>query len=105
MEVRMKIAVMIGLLLSAAALARAEQLTGFLSDAKCGAGGKGGAAAHAACAKKCVEAGQAVVLVTADKVYKISNQDKVKGHVGEKVQVEGKVDGDTIEVEKGRPAE
>ena len=49
--------------------------------------------------------GEAVVLVTADKVYKIKNQDRVKNHVGEKVQLEGKLDGDTLEVEKGRPAQ
>src|ERR1044071_1282292 len=98
MEVRVRVAVLVGLLLSAGGIFRAEELTGFLADAKCGAGGKGGSAAHAACAKKCVEAGQAVVLVTADnKVYQIKNQDKVKGHVGEKVQLQGKVDGDSIE--------
>ena len=102
----MRAAVLMGLMLAAGAITRAEQLTGFLADAKCAGGGKAGSAGHAACSKKCVEAGQPIVLVTAEnKVYKIKNQDKVKGHVGEKVQVEGKVDGDTIEVERGRPAE
>jgi Protein of unknown function (DUF5818) len=46
-----------------------------------------------------------VVLVTPDKVYKLNNQEKVKNHVGEKVTLEGKLDGDTLTVEKGRPAE
>ena len=101
----MKIAVLLGLLLSASICVRAEQLTGFLSDAKCAAAGKGGSAGHAACAKKCVQGGEAVVLVTPDKVYKLNNQEKVKNHVGEKVTLEGKLDGDTLSVEKGRPAE
>lgn len=101
----MRAAVLI-VFLSVGVLARAESLTGFLADAKCAAGGKAASDGHAGCAKKCVEAGQAVVLVTAEnKVYKIKNQDKVKGHVGEKVEVEGKLDGDTIEVERGRPAQ
>jgi hypothetical protein len=102
----MKITVLVGLLLSTAMLSRAEELTGFLADAKCAAGGKAGSAGHAGCAKKCVEGGQAVVLVTGDgKVYKITNQDKVKGHVGSKATLSGKVNGDSIEVERGRPAE
>jgi len=102
----MRVAVLVGLLLSAGALLRADELTGFLADAKCAAAGKAGSAGHAACAKKCVEGGEAVVLVTADgKVYKIKNQEKVKGHVGAKATLEGKVDRDSIEVERGRPAE
>jgi hypothetical protein len=102
----MRVAVLVGLLLSAGALVRAEEVTGFLADAKCAAGGKGGSAGHAGCAKKCVDGGEAVVLVTAEgKVYKIKNQEKVKGHVGAKATLEGKIDGDTIEVERGRAAE
>jgi hypothetical protein len=102
----MKTALLLGLVLTTAGLTRAEQLTGFLADAKCAAGGKGGSAGHADCAKKCVEGGAEVVLVSAEnKVYKIKNQVKVKNHVGERVTLEGKLEGDTIEVERGRPAE
>jgi len=101
----MRLTVLAGLFLSTAFLAGAEELTGFLADAKCAAGGKGGAAGHANCAKKCIEGGQDVVLVTGDKVYKIKNQEKVKAHAGMKATLTGKVEGDTIEVEKGRPAE
>ena len=36
--------------------------------------------------------------VTGDKVIKIANQDKVKEHVGHKVTVSGKLDGDTLTV-------
>ncbi len=102
----MKAAVLVGMLLGAAALVRADEVTGFLADAKCAAAGKAASAAHAGCAKKCVEGGEPVVLVTAEgKIYKIKNQEKVKGHVGAKATLEGKIEGDTIEVERGRPAE
>src|SRR5262245_34062721 len=102
----MRAAVLVGLLLSSAAFVRADEVTGFLADAKCAGGGKGASAGHAGCAKKCVEGGEAVVLVTAEgKVYKIKNQEKVKGHAGAKATLQGKIDGDTIEVERGRPAE
>ncbi len=102
----MKAAVLMGLLLGGAALVHAEEITGFLADAKCAAAGKAASAGHANCAQKCVQGGEAVVLVTSEgKVYKIKNQDKVKGHVGAKATLDGKVDGDTIEVERGRPAE
>jgi hypothetical protein len=102
----MKITVLSGLVFCVAMLARADEVTGFLADAKCAAGGKAASAAHAACAKKCVDGGSAVVLVTADnKVYQIKNPDKVKAHVGSKATLQGKVEGDAIEVERGRPAE
>jgi hypothetical protein len=106
MEGLMKAAVLVGLLLSSAAFMQAEEVTGFLADAKCAAAGKGAGAGHSGCAQKCVQGGEAVVLVTAEgKVYKIKNQEKVKNHVGAKATLQGKIDGDTIEVERGRPAE
>jgi hypothetical protein len=49
--------------------------------------------------------GEAVVLVSGDKVYKLTNQERVKNHVGEKVTLQGKPDGDSLTAEKGRPAE
>jgi hypothetical protein len=102
----MKIAVFLGLAVAGAGLSRAEELTGFLADAKCAAAGKGYSAEHADCAKKCVAGGADVVLVTADgKVYKLKSQEKVKNHVGEKVTVEGTLDGDTMDVQRGHKAE
>lgn len=79
--------------------ATAGEMVGWLVDAKCGA--NGAKEAHAGCAKKCVEAGQPIVLVTdADKkVYKVDNQDAVKDHVGQKVTVSGNVQGDSIHVD------
>lgn len=75
--------------------------TGYISCAKCGDASKepGGIAKHAACSAACVKGGQAVVLVTSDnKIYKIANQDKAIAQVGKKVNIEGNLKEDTIEI-------
>jgi hypothetical protein len=78
---------------------KAETVKGWVSDTKCGA--KGNAEAHAACAKKCAEAGAKLAIVTDDgKVLAVDNQDAVKGHEGHHVAVDGHVSGDSIHVEK-----
>jgi hypothetical protein len=71
---------------------------GTVSDAKCGTH------LNAECAKKCVGAGEAPILVT-DKdqtVYKIANPDELKSHAGEHVAVTGSLDGDTLTVSRVR---
>src|SRR5271165_552014 len=62
---------------------------GWISDSKCAA--KGANAAHAQCAKKCIEAGEKPVLVTDkdQKVVAIENPAAVAGHEGEHVKVTG----------------
>jgi len=81
-------------LISMTVLAAAKDMSwdGWISDSKCGA--KGANASHAACAKKCVEAGEKPVLVTDkdQKVVGIDNPDAVKGHEGQHVQVMGTMD-------------
>jgi hypothetical protein len=85
-----------------AGLSLAETVTGYVSDAKCHKAG----AEHAACAKKCVGAGEAIVLVTEDnKVLKVHNPDALKDMVGDKVTVEGTVDNDSIHVDSAKAAE
>src|ERR1035438_799231 len=86
------------LMLSTAAFA-ADSWTGYVTDAGCAAKGKGGAD-HAACAKKCLGGGDSAVLVVDGKVVKIANQDKVKGHEGHHVTVTGKLEGDTLTIDK-----
>ena len=80
-----------------AVAAMGAELTGYISDSKCGA--KGAADAHAECAAKCVKGGAAPVLVSDGKVYKISDPAKVEDHIGHKVTVTGKVKGDTIDID------
>ena len=95
-----KLAIAMFLVVSLFALsATAAEVTGYISDAKCGA--KGSSEAHAKCAETCVKGGSAAVFVSEGKVYKIDNDDqaKVADHVGHKVTIDGKIDGDTIKVE------
>ncbi len=80
-------------LVSGAALAEAGSWTGWINDAKCGA------KVDAACAKKCAEAGEKMVFVTADKtVIAIANQDAIKGHEGHHVTLKGNLDKGTLTV-------
>src|SRR5690242_2595331 len=99
-----KFAVLLGLCLMMASVAyAADSWTGYVTDSKCAASGKGGAD-HAACAKSCIGRGDTAVLVVDGKVVKIANQDKVKDLAGEKVTVTGKLDGDTLTVDSVKKA-
>ena len=94
-----KVVTLMMLLMFVTGTAMAGDLVGWLSDAKCGA--NGAKEAHADCAAKCVESGQAIVFVqdSDKKVYTIDNQDAVKDHVGHKVTVSGKVTDDSLHVD------
>jgi malic enzyme len=71
----------------AADAGKSSSMKGWVSDAKCAA--KGAGAAHASCAKACVKGGEKAVFVDDKdgKVYPIANQDSVKEHVGDHVQI------------------
>ena len=77
----------------------AADLKGTISDAKCAAAHADASEKSMKCVNACVKGGQAAVLVSEGKVYKIANQDKVKEHLGHKVTVSGKVDGDTVTID------
>lgn len=78
--------------------AKSSTINGYVSDAKCAA--KGGSASHAACAKKCADAGEKLVIVTDgdQKVLAVDNQDALKGHEGHHVSVTGTQNGDSVHV-------
>lgn len=78
-----------------------SKIAGYVTDAKCAKAAKGGED-HAACSKKCVEGGEAAVLVTDKdkKVLAIDNQDAIKGHEGHHVTVTGVVTGDSVHITK-----
>jgi hypothetical protein len=81
------------------ASAFAETFTGTVSDAMCAKNpAKAGSPDHAECAKKCIGMGSPAVLVVGDKVYKISNPDKLTAFAGKKVTVDGTLAADTITV-------
>ena len=82
-----------------AASAFAAEWKGTISDAKCGAAHADASEKSMKCVQACVKAGQAAVFVTDGKVLKIANQDKVAAHLGHKVTLTGKLDGDTVTVD------
>jgi len=75
--------------LSLWAIPKDQSWSGWISDSKCGA--KGANASHAACAKKCIGAGEKAVLVTDQdsKVVPIDNPDAVSAAVGQHVELSG----------------
>jgi hypothetical protein len=97
-------AISIGSLFAAGALA--ESMSGTISDANCGAKHAAATEKDAACAKSCVKRGAAAVLISDGKVFKIAagSQEKVAALVGQKVTVNGKVDGDTVTIESAEAA-
>ena len=89
----------IGSLMAAGAMA--ESLSGTISDAKCGAKHADASESDAKCVQSCIRRGSAPVFVSGGKVYNISadSKDKVMEKLGQKVTVNGKLDGDTITIE------
>ncbi|HZL57806.1 MAG TPA: hypothetical protein VFC21_12015 [Bryobacteraceae bacterium] len=88
-----------GLFLSCFAVgAFAETWSGTVSEEHCGAKHVNAKAADIACVKKCMDGGSAAVFIVGDKVYKIENQDAIKGHEGHKVSIDGKMSGDSIHI-------
>jgi hypothetical protein len=77
-------------------------LKGYIDDSMCAASAtpKCTPATRVECAKHCIKMGASAVLVVGDKVYKIANQKKVLKYAGKNVEVDGTVNGDTIEVSK-----
>jgi hypothetical protein len=99
--------VVLGLILCsmmAVAAPKDNSWDGWISDSKCAA--KGANAAHAQCAKKCVENGEKPVLVTDkdQKVVAIENPAAVAGHEGQHVTVTGSMTASgTLHVDKVTP--
>jgi hypothetical protein len=80
-------------------MGKSATVNGWVTDAKCGA--KGASAAGEACTKKCVAAGEKMVIVTDgdQKVIAVENQDALKGHEGHHVTVTGSMGKDSMKVE------
>lgn len=74
-------------------------MSGFVSDAHCGAAHSSPSADATKCIKKCMKGGSDAVLVSDGKVYKLKGDETaVKGYAGKNVTVTGTVEGDTITV-------
>lgn len=80
-------------------MGKSTTVNGWIVDAKCGA--KGANAGGEACTKKCVEAGEKMVIVTDSdkKVIAVENQDAVKEHAGHHVTVTGTMDKGSMKVD------
>ena len=90
--------------------ALAAEMTGYISDEKCAASGAKAKAASEwivpsafeSCVQKCVKAGSPAVFVTEDNhILKIdaASMKRVTPHLGHKVTLSGRVEGDTLKVE------
>jgi hypothetical protein len=79
-------------------MGKSTTVNGWITDAKCGA--KGANAGGEACTKKCVTAGEKMVIVTDgdSKVLAVDNQDALKGLEGHHVAVTGTMSKDSIHV-------
>lgn len=79
----------------------ADEMTGYISDAHCGAAHSSPSAANTACIKKCLGGGSDPVLVSNGKVIKIdaSSKDKAVAHAGENVTINGTMDGDSLKID------
>jgi hypothetical protein len=84
-------------ILGLAAAGMAAEWTGAISESGCGLKHANGGGEK--CVTGCVKKGAAPVFVTDGKVIKIANADKVMDHLGKKVKVTGKLEGDTVTIE------
>src|SRR5271156_2279502 len=82
----------------ASSFAIAADFTGYIIDESCST--KSAMKGNEACAKKCIKGGTPAVLLMEDgKVYKLDAQAQASEHAGQKVNVSGKLTGDTIKVD------
>ena|ERR1700685_3438954 len=79
----------------------AEEMTGYISDAHCGAAHSSPSDANTACINKCLKGGSDPVLVSNGKVIPIdaASKDKAKAHAGENVTVTGTMNGDILTID------
>ena len=84
----------------------ADEWTGYVSDAHCGAAHDKVSAANTACIKKCLGKGSDPVFVYQGKVLKFdpANKDMAEAHAGQMVTVNGTLNGDTVNATSIEPA-
>ena len=76
-----------------AATAFAGELSGVITETKCGAAHKAGTDKDISCIKSCAKSGAGkLALLAGDKLYTITNAEKATGHEGHTVKVTGKTD-------------
>jgi hypothetical protein len=83
-----------------AAAAMADTISGYVSDAHCGAKHSDVSEANTKCINGCLKGGSDPVLVSDGKVYKFddASKDKAKALAGQKVTIDGSLSGDSVTV-------
>ena len=78
----------------------AEQMTGYISDAHCGAAHDKVSAANTKCIDGCLKKGSDPVLVSDGKVMKFddASKDKAKSFAGKEVKIDGSMSGDLVTI-------
>ena len=78
----------------------AEEITGYVSDAHCGAAHNSPSEANTKCLTGCIKKGADPVLVSNGKVMKFDadSKEKAKAYAGENVKIDGTMDGDIVKV-------
>ena len=81
---------------------KASTVNGWVTDSNCGV--KGAAAGKEDCAKKCLDKGAKMVVVTDkdQKVLTVDNPDALKDHIGHHVAITGHTTADSIHVESAK---
>jgi hypothetical protein len=94
-----------GCLFSAGAYA--EQITGYVSDAHCGAKHSTVSKANTQCIDMCLKGGSQPVLVRNGEVMKFdeASQKEAAAHAGQDVKIDGTVSGDTVTISSIQKAE
>jgi hypothetical protein len=90
-------------LLCATSAGASDTLTGTISDSMCGTKHKdmGKKMTDRDCTQFCATKGAQYVLISKDKVYKLTNHDAdLKTHAGHQVNLTGDLKGETIKVSK-----
>jgi hypothetical protein len=80
--------------------AMAAKWTGTIVDEKCGAKHADASEASIKCVQGCVKGGSAAVFAVGDKIYKFADAKLITDHLGHKVEIDGKLAGETITVKK-----
>jgi hypothetical protein len=78
----------------------ADSMTGYISEAGCGAKHSAVSAANTKCVEACIKKGSDPVLVSDGKVMKFDadSKEKAKAFAGQSVKIDGTMDGDVVKI-------
>jgi hypothetical protein len=78
----------------------ADSMTGYISEAGCGAKHSAVSAANTKCVEGCIKKGSDPVLVSDGKVMKFDadSKEKAKAFAGQSVKIDGTMDGDVVKI-------